>query len=286
MPWSGSAGSKIFSRATGFFTGATAWQQSQAGGRAMLSLDFDTHDQDLSDGISSGLQKNGDNTLTGLIPAGGYGFTGLGVLASAADPAIASAATTDLLGSAALINSITGTVTITSLGTGTLRFKIARFTGILTLTHNAASLILPGGANIVTQAGDTMAVISDGTSNARVIWYQRANKAQYPRGVSALSDGATPALDASLGDVFTLTAAGNRTIAVPTNPMSGQKIIIKHKASGADRTLALNTGAGGFRFGTDITALTATTSAKTDYIGCVYDLAATFWDVVAVRKGY
>lgn len=105
-------------------------------------------------------------------------------------------------------------------------------------------------------------------------------------GVVTLTDGATPALDASLGNTFLLTAAGNRTIAVPTNPKSGQKITIVHKASGADRTLALNTGAGGFRFGTDITALTATTSAKTDYIGCIYNAADSFWDILAYRKGY
>ncbi len=174
MPWSGAAGSKIFSRATGFFTGATAWQQSQSGGRNMLSLDFDTHDQDLSDGISGSLQKNGDNTLTGNIPAGGFGFTGLGVLGSASEATIASATTTDLLGSAALFNAISGVVTITSLGTGTNRFKIVRFTGILILTHNSTSLILPGGQNITTAVGDVMGVVSDGSSNARVVWYQSA----------------------------------------------------------------------------------------------------------------
>ena len=70
----------------------------------------------------------------------------------------------------------------------------------------------------------------------------------YKRGAVALTDGATPALDASLGDVFTLSAEGNRTIAVPTNAVSGQKIIIRHYANGAARTLALNTGAGGFSF--------------------------------------
>lgn len=101
-----------------------------------------------------------------------------------------------------------------------------------------------------------------------------------------LVDGATPALDASAGTVFRLTAAGNRTIAVPSNPTAGQKIVIRHVASGADRTLALNTGAGGFRFGTDITGLTATTSGKTDYIGCIYDATAGFFDVVAYSKGY
>jgi len=105
-------------------------------------------------------------------------------------------------------------------------------------------------------------------------------------GVVTLTDGATPALNAALGNTFLLTAAGNRTIAVPTNPVSGQKITIVHTASGADRTLALNTGAGGFRYGTDITALTATTSGKTDYIGAIYSAASATWDVVSVVKGY
>lgn len=104
--------------------------------------------------------------------------------------------------------------------------------------------------------------------------------------VFALTDGATPALDASLGDVFTLAAGGNRTIAVPSNPTNGQKIVIRHLASGGARTLALNTGAGGFRFGSDITALTATSSGKTDYIGCIYSSIDGFWDVVAYSKGY
>lgn len=101
-----------------------------------------------------------------------------------------------------------------------------------------------------------------------------------------LTDGATPALDAALGTVFRLTAAGDRTIAVPTNPKAGQKIVIQHYASGGARTLALNTGAGGFRFGSDITALTQTASGKTDYVGAIYNAADLRWDVVAYAKGY
>src|SRR4051812_44038940 len=57
-------------------------------------------------------------------------------------------------------------------------------------------------------------------------------------GVVTLTDGATPALDASLGSVFRLAAGGDRTIGVPTNPTAGQKIIIQHFASGGARTLA------------------------------------------------
>lgn len=104
--------------------------------------------------------------------------------------------------------------------------------------------------------------------------------------VSVLTDGATPALDAALGSVFRLVAAGDRTIAIPTNPRDGQRILIQHKASGANRTLALNTGAGGFRFGSTITALTATLSGKTDYVEAVYNAADNFHDVIGYVKGF
>jgi len=102
-----------------------------------------------------------------------------------------------------------------------------------------------------------------------------------------LTDGASVALDASKGNVFDLVAAGNRTISAPTNATDGQKIVIRHNASGGARTLSLTTGsAGAFRFGTDITALTATTSGLTDYIGAIYNGAASRWDVVSYVKGY
>ena len=104
--------------------------------------------------------------------------------------------------------------------------------------------------------------------------------------VSALSNTATPALDASLGNIFTLTATTNPTIGIPSNPTSGQKITIRFTASGADRTMSLNTGTGGFKFGTDITALTATTSGTTDYVGAIYNSTSNKWDVVAYAKGY
>lgn len=112
------------------------------------------------------------------------------------------------------------------------------------------------------------------------------NQTDLVGGVVALVDGATPALNAALGFMFTLAASGDRTIAVPTNPTNGQKIVIRHLASAAGRTLSLNTGAGGFRFGSDITALTQTASGKTDYIGCIYSSIDSFWDVVAVTKGF
>lgn len=102
----------------------------------------------------------------------------------------------------------------------------------------------------------------------------------------ALVDGATPALDASLGNIFTLAAGGDRTIAVPSNPQNGQQIIIEHTAVTANRTLALNAGTGGFSFGTTITGLTVTTSGKTDYITARYNGTAALWHVIGYQKGY
>lgn len=106
-------------------------------------------------------------------------------------------------------------------------------------------------------------------------------------GVFALTDGATVALDASLGNTFTLTSTQNPTINPPTNPTSGQKITIAFTAGGgSNRTLALSSSAGGFAFGSTITALATTTSAKTDYIGCIYNAANSVWEVVGYVQGY
>lgn len=71
---------------------------------------------------------------------------------------------------------ITGTTTVTSLGTvasGTQR--VVRFTGALTLTHNGTSLLLPGAANITTAANDTAGFVSLGSGNWKCLWYQRYN---------------------------------------------------------------------------------------------------------------
>ncbi|WP_167391374.1 hypothetical protein [Mesorhizobium temperatum] len=87
-----------------------------------------------------------------------------------------SAATVNLANATGTIVNITGTVTITALGTvaaGAERVLI--FAGILTLTHNSSSLILPTGANITTAAGDVATMRSKGGGNWVCVGYQRAN---------------------------------------------------------------------------------------------------------------
>jgi hypothetical protein len=74
--------------------------------------------------------------------------------------------------------TVTGTTTITDIDPATDRagreFEL-RFAGVLTLTHNATTLILPGGANITTAAGDVARFRSEGSDNVRCVSYTRAS---------------------------------------------------------------------------------------------------------------
>lgn len=99
-----------------------------------------------------------------------------GAINDADTQTIASATTTDI--GAATSNSIdiSGTTTITGLGTiASGACRRVRFTGVLTLTHNATSLILPGTANITTAANDTAVFISLGGGNWFCLSYSRAS---------------------------------------------------------------------------------------------------------------
>ena len=121
--------------------------------------------------LISSSQFNGGTATTPLIMSGKD-------FRQAKSANVASAATTDIWTPAdGNFVHITGTTTITSLGTahqaGEERTVV--FDGALTLTHNATTLILPGAANITTAAGDSMIVRADTTANMKVISYTKAN---------------------------------------------------------------------------------------------------------------
>lgn len=88
---------------------------------------------------------------------------------------VASASTTDIGATASQRISVTGTTTITSFGTVPNQLRFVTFAGALTLTHNATTLILPGGANITTAAGDAACFSSDASGNWRCLSYQKAD---------------------------------------------------------------------------------------------------------------
>jgi hypothetical protein len=153
-----------------------------------------------------------------------------------------------------------------------------------TIVDAKGDLIAGTAADTIARVGigsNGQVLSVDSTQTAGVRW-----SSVFASAVVTLTDGATVALDASLGEYFRLSASGDRTLAAPTNPKDGQGITIEHLASGAARTLALNVGTGGFLLGTTITALTQTELGKRDFIRAIYNSTLNKWLVVGYSKGF
>lgn len=96
-----------------------------------------------------------------LAKAGG---TMTGLLKFASGSNIASASTVNLSTATGNTVHITGTTAITTFTMSAGQIMDVIFDGILTLTHNATSNNLPGGASITTAAGDRARYYYDGTT--------------------------------------------------------------------------------------------------------------------------
>ena len=100
-----------------------------------------------------------------------------------------------------------------------------------------------------------------------------------------LTDAATIATNAALGTHFRVSIGASRNLGAPSNPTDGQVCTWEVTASGAF-TLTPVTTAGGFAYGSDITALSAIASTKTDYIQAVYRQSVDRWRIIGYVKGY
>jgi hypothetical protein len=89
--------------------------------------------------------------------------------------------------------------------------------------------------------------------------------------------------DASLFDNYMINALGaSGTINAPSGtPVDGQRLVIRIEDNGVARGLAFSGATGAYRaVGTILP--TVTTASKVTYVGCQYNSADSFWDVVAV----
>ena len=126
---------------------------------------------DIGDGVFE--FGNIDNSPIGQITPAKGSFTQFN-WAKGADVASADALT---LGNDGNYFDITGTTTITSIGTLKVGIIVClHFDDILTLTHNATDLILPSGENITTAVGDEAIFIEYATGKWRCIVYTRADE--------------------------------------------------------------------------------------------------------------
>ena len=143
---------------------------------------------------------------------GGSSYPGFGSQTS-----LASAATTDL-GTIATHNVlVTGTTSITSFGSSASAAApvyLVQFQGALTLTYDATAMILVGGGNITTAAGDVAFMQYLGSGNWQMLTYQRAagtglnTSASFQSVVISASGSFTIPASATTSTVFKFTTVG------------------------------------------------------------------------------
>jgi collagen triple helix repeat protein len=99
--------------------------------------------------------------------------------------------------------------------------------------------------------------------------------------VTALTDQATIAIDASLGNEFTLALSADRAVGVPTNPHNGQPLTIELTSAG--HALTWSSAQDGWDFGDDDAP---TFGSGTTLISFRYSLALRKWCYLGMKSGF
>ena len=151
---------------------------------------------------------------------------------------IVSAATINLTtatGNLVHVTGSTGPITAITIPSGAERTVV--FDSTPTLTHHATTLILPGGANITAAAGDTMVVRGDGSGNARVVSYTRANGVAVSAGLVLLAT-LTPTAAANLDFLTTFTSGYDNYLIIGDGitPSADNNLAIRLAVAGTSDT--------------------------------------------------
>jgi len=159
-------------------TDGQTYRRKAPGGASPTDPAADSTNWNFLGGVASVNGQKG--AVTGIATTTANTFTGRQTMSGAAiDQAkganIASAATVNLDTATGNLVHITGTTTITAITLASGAERDVVFDGALLLTHNATTLILPGGANITTAAGDRATFRGDGSGNVRCMHYTKAN---------------------------------------------------------------------------------------------------------------
>lgn len=157
MAWDGAGN---FTRTNGSNTGATVWQQDEAGAVDIEADRHDAHDQDLAAGIEACLAKNGENAMTGDLDLGGNAIVNLSGFASLI---LTSTTAVDLSNGAAVLVVSPSTGQHLEMDGNTIQSK-SNATTAATIEINA----LGGAVNVGPQSGTGSVSLYD-AGTARVV---------------------------------------------------------------------------------------------------------------------
>jgi hypothetical protein len=209
-------------------------------------------------GLPAG-SASGDSVAFQQLPSSGSplplaeGGTGLSESTAAALVAALGA----LLGTNNLSDLVSAATARTNLGLGSAA------------TQNSSAFDTSGAAATAQSNAETYAAAQAATAQSNAEAYAMPKAGGTYTGavvpsVAALTDGASIAVNAALGNVFTVTIAGDRTLANPSNVTTGQHLLFAVTQDGTgSRTLAYG---GNYDFGSAGTPALSTAAGDTDVL--------------------
>lgn len=152
------------------------------------------------------------------------------------------------------------------------------------MTNSSISDLASGGA--VSSTDIFPVVQTPGAGPVKVTAAQIGDYVLNPRVNSTTSFSSPLAWNSNNFDQYEATAqAGSLTINADSgSPVNAQKISFRFKDNGMSQTLTWTTGSSNSFRAVGATLPTTTVANKTVYIGCIYNSAASRWDVVAVAQ--